>query len=122
MLDKKCTPTIFMLDKKLKLQCIVLINTYRLTQKRLPRPLVDTYRLIQKKFTTATLTPTNRPKKNVTPTVLMLDSGFYSFDARIKSGSYSFDARIKTLTEMYWSRQYLSIVTVMYWSRQYLTI
>jgi len=29
---KPVTPTIFVLDKKFKLKCIVLINTYRLTQ------------------------------------------------------------------------------------------
>jgi len=47
--------------------------------------LLNTYRLTQKKFATPTLT--NKPRKPVTPTIFMLDK----------------------ITEMYWSRQYLSI-------------
>jgi len=40
---------------------------------------------------------------------LLLDSRITPTLTAQNCGSYSFDARIKILTEMYWSRQYLSI-------------
>jgi len=36
---KTVAPTVLMLELKCKLKCIVLVNTYRLTKKCLPRPL-----------------------------------------------------------------------------------